>query len=264
MPPKVFRTTTPEEEAEYARRINMLCTCEHSHLAHNARGKCIVACNHWACECVAFTQREDDIMTDDKLKPHPLTAGQRAMQAAAIWDGPVENRNGLDDRALAKLFGTSRTIMNEARWLIRHAAPEVTAAVKGGLLSVGTAKRLVQNVVKEEQVNALPTFIEASKGDARYHGRIGGARIMRALGQTPKPKKLPMLAATEQLVRSIESMAVCTNFLPEVITRGADFSADPRYPSWIKSLKQIRRDLTRATKLLKQQSHQNGDLSHGQ
>jgi hypothetical protein len=262
MPPKVFRTTTPEEEAEYARRINLLCTCEHSHLAHNERGKCIVACNHWACECVAFTQREETMTTTDEKLKHPPTMGQRAMLAATVWEGPVEQRNGVDFPGLCKMFGVSKTMVNEARWLIHHAVPEVAAAVKGGLLSTGTAMRLAKNVAKDAQVDALPTFIAAAKGAP--HGRIGGAKIMRALGQEPPPKKVPMLAATEQLVRSIESMAVCTNFLPEVIARGADFSADPRYASWIKSLKHIRRELTRATKLLQQQSTKNGDLSHGQ
>jgi hypothetical protein len=263
MPPKVFRTTTPEEEAEYARRINMLCTCEHSHLAHNERGKCIVACNHWACECVAFTQREDDIMSDEKLNEklkQPLTMGQRAMKAAALMDGPIENRNGLTRDAIAKLFNVSNTTLGDARVLIKRAAPEVVAAVKGGLITINTARKMINVIAREAQAEALPTFIEASQ-----HGRGGyGGKIMRALGQEPPPRKLPTSPATEQLIRSIESMAVCTNFLPEVIARGTDLSADERYRSWIKDLKRIRRKLTQATKLLQQQSTNNGDLSHGQ
>jgi hypothetical protein len=261
MPPKVFRTTTPEEEAEYARQINILCTCDHSLLAHNARGRCIVACNHWACECVAFTQRKETMTTTEEKLKHPPTLGQRAMLAASVWEGPVEQRNGVDFPGLCKMFGVSKTMANEARWLMHHAAPEVAAAVKGGLLSTGTAMRLAKNIAKAEQVNALPTFIEAAKGAP--HGRIGGAKIMRALGQEPPPKKLPSVPAAKQLINTIESMAVCTDYLPTVV-QNSELGADERCRSWIKSLKQIRRNLTRATKALEQQSTKNGDLSHGQ
>jgi hypothetical protein len=177
-----------------------------------------------------------------------LTVSQRAMRAAAAVS------NGLSHPAALRLYDIKRSALGDARYVIRHATPDMITAVASGSISTATARRLMASVKQEAQVEALETLKRNEAGN-----------VMR--GQLPPLKKLVRRGsktADGQIVRLIESMSVCANVLPSLLENG-ELATHEKCADWIKELRQIRRNLTRAVlDLQHQQSTKNGDQSHGQ
>jgi hypothetical protein len=212
----VFRTTTAEDEAAYTGLMNERCSCGHGKLFHKGGiGPCLVGFATNACGCVTFADPRKEAV----MQPAP-TMGQRAMRAAALLEGPDDVRNGLSRAQICKLFDIKRTALGEARYVLLHGAKEVVAAVLGGLLPVNTARTFVDSIALEAQADALPAVISTK----------GPSRIVRALGHAPPERPHPRHPSAKQIVKTIESLAVCANYLPDIINRG-DLPQE-QVPAW--------------------------------
>jgi len=181
----------------------------------------------------------------EPVPPQDLTTVQRAMQGA---------RTALPIRAAARKFGVSHSMVQNAKFVLHRAHPDVIQAVDDGRLSLKTAMRLAKSVMVYAQQDVLARVL--IDHPSPRPGPVHASKLARALGVVHKEKKLPRFSDDKQMTTTIESMRVCLTVLERVA--GHPLADAERARAWAKDLRDIRTTISQTIKLLE------GDSAHGQ
>lgn len=185
------------------------------------------------------------------LRTH-YTPSQRAIFAAERATAKVgrqwskspnlENNEPVTVRQAADEAGVAPSSVSRAREIARKAAPEVTAAIKAGDLTIHAAGQIAESVPVEKQPAVVAKVVEQSRGKARQSpvGRVIEGVDVRANRPVPK-KPREQFARALQLV--VEGAHVCLTNAPYVL------DSDER-EAWRRELAEARANLTRILKTL--------------
>jgi hypothetical protein len=209
-----------------------------------------------ACKVLGIEPRVVDVSPDQDpadiahslniLRTH-YTLSQRAMFAAkraTLERGHVRSQmvgkfthQPQSIEKSAKEAGVAAASVKHAKRVLRNGAPEVSAAVEAGRLTLHSAKRIVRALPVPDQPAAVEHVIAASRGKARNTP----ARVLGIQNGTNRSPKRPLQGrverALDQLDNAIESLGA---FLAESgATRHRDFAA------WLDHLAGARRELVK-------------------
>lgn len=179
------------------------------------------------------------------LRTH-YTSSQRAMFAAEranATKGDFARNSKFRDPGVvtvadaAEETGVAVSTVAMAKRIKRDAAPEVSAAVKAGRLTLHSARQISESVPLERQAEAVERVVSANKDKPR------NSPVARVLSGTDgrKDRAIPK-PVHEQFARAVQMMDVAA----EIIGKYADAAAsDARRKEFLDTLKHVRTTITR-------------------
>jgi hypothetical protein len=134
--------------------------------------------------------------------------------------------------------GVGEDSVNKAKRVIRDAAPEVTAAVKAGDLTLHAATQIVKAVPRRDQPSAVARVVEASKDKPRSSPT---AQVLS--GVDPRRDRAIHNPKHEQFALAVQKLEIGA----ELITKYVDVaSQDTRRREFLNTLREVRTAISRA------------------
>lgn len=174
-----------------------------------------------------------------------MYAAERATRPSGLRD--QVRKNPLLPPTLAQVaaeVGVDRSMVSRAKEVRREAAPEVTAAVKAGDLTLHAAKQISEGVPKPQQPAAVKKVVEASKGKAR-HTPAAAVLSNRASQAGLRVFKSPPLAS--QWKKFLNQAEFAADNMEATADRAADLAGAGQ---WAERVRGVRATLTKVIRLL--------------
>lgn len=149
-------------------------------------------------------------------------------------DIPSKNRRDvpLSMSQAAAEVGVSRSAIAQARYIARTAAPEVTAAVKAGTLTLHAATQITDTMPKPLQPAAVAKVIEANKGKARH---TPVAKVLDGVDvRKDRPVRKPLV---EQMARALDAIEVHAEVIADAVDAAV---SDVRRTQFAERLRAVR------------------------